>query len=68
MLSAKTVTDAGEGPASTLFSDQTEARTGAKKKFFGDRPPARPPPSPYQKVWVTAPHLISSSGSGTEKI
>ena len=47
------VADSGEGPGGPvppLLLDQNEVR-GAKKSFFGDRPP------PYIRVWMTAaPH------------
>ena len=37
------------GPASPLFSDQTEAQRRADKKYFGDRPP----PFSYLKALLT---------------
>ena len=50
-----------QGPgvrAPPLLLDQTEDRR-AEKTFWGDLP------SPYLRVWMTAPLLISRSGSGT---
>ena len=53
------VPNPGEGPASyPLFLDQIEVRKGRRKIFW--RPTTLPRPSP------PPPHLLSSSGSGTD--
>ena len=56
MYKACAVADLGEGPGGPglpLFLDQTETRR-AEKNFF-----SRPPPSPYLRVWMTAPPPLS---------
>ena len=70
LILTKSVVDPGEGPGGPnppppllLLLDQTEARRAEKK--LGE---TRPPPSPYLRVWMTTPHLISRSGSGTGNI
>ena len=43
----------GARGAAPLLVDQTEARR-AEKKFLSDRPP----PPPFLRVWMTAPHPL----------